>query len=221
MTFQESLRQRLSGNSLYHVCEIFYSLQGEGARAGWPAVFCRFVGCNLWSGREKDRKDAKCAFCDTAFLEKKESGGTFNAQELAEKINALWLGASHKYVILTGGEPLLQLDPPLIQALHEKGFEIGIETNGTLKAPDGIDWICVSPKVGTRLVQTSGQEIKVVIPQMAQNLSDYEHLDFEHFYLQPMDGENKEKNTQEAIKLCLNHPQWKLSVQLHKYLNID
>lgn len=208
----------------YSVREIFYTLQGEGAQAGRPAVFCRFSGCNLWSGREEDRPDAICRFCDTEFVGTGgENGGKYSGSiMLADCITALWPDAAvqTKYVVFTGGEPLLQLDTALIDAMHDRGFEVAIETNGTIFAPRGIDWICVSPKAGAPLLQESGNELKVVMPQNGLNLADYEHLSFDHFYLQPMDGLQKEKNTKLAIKTCLARPRWKLSLQTHKYLQI-
>ena len=208
----------------YSVKEIFYTLQGEGAHAGRPAVFCRFSGCNLWSGRETDRPSAICRFCDTDFVGTDgEGGGKFGtAAALAGAIAALWpkTYAASKFVVFTGGEPLLQLDTPLIEAMHAHGFEIAIETNGTLPVPAGVDWICVSPKVGAELVQKSGNELKLVIPQQEQQLSDYESLAFEHFYLQPMDGPAVEENTRLAIESCKQNPKWKLSLQTHKLLQI-
>lgn len=208
----------------YSVKEIFYTLQGEGTHAGRPAVFCRFSGCNLWSGRESDRASAICRFCDTDFVGTDgEGGGKFgDASGLARAIDALWPGShtASKFVVFTGGEPLLQLDAALLAAVHALGFEIAIETNGTLPVPSGVDWICVSPKVGADLKQRTGNELKVVIPQQGQSLSDYEQLDFEHFYLQPMDGPDKARNTQLAIEICKNNPKWKLSVQTHKLLQI-
>lgn len=208
----------------YSVREIFYTLQGEGAQSGRPAVFCRFSGCNLWSGREEDRATAFCRFCDTEFTGTNgENGGKYEKSDvLADLIASLWPRkyADAKYVVFTGGEPLLQLDTALIEAMHERGFEVAIETNGTLQAPQGIDWICVSPKAGVSLVQDSGNELKLVIPQKSQNLADYEHMAFDHFYLQPMDGPDQEKNTAIAIEACLAHPRWKLSLQTHKYLQI-
>lgn len=208
----------------YSVKEIFYTLQGEGTHAGRPAVFCRFSGCNLWSGRESDRSTAICKFCDTDFVGTDgEGGGKFgDADELARKIDALWPGShvASKFVVFTGGEPLLQLDAALLAALHAVGFEIAIETNGTLPAPPGVDWICVSPKIGAELKQRTGNELKVVIPQQGQSLAEYEQLDFEHFYLQPMDGPDKARNTQLAIETCKNNPKWKLSIQTHKLLQI-
>jgi 7-carboxy-7-deazaguanine synthase (Cx14CxxC type) len=208
----------------YSVREIFYTLQGEGAQTGRPAVFCRFSGCNLWSGREVDRPDAACRFCDTEFTGMGgENGGKYaDSSTLADRIAALWPDSATltRYVVFTGGEPLLQLDTVLIEAMHARGFEVAIETNGTIAAPDGIDWICVSPKAGVPLVQDSGNELKVVIPQNGQNLADYEHLSFDHFYLQPMDGPKRDKHTTLAVETCLRHPRWKLSLQTHKYLQI-
>ena len=208
----------------YSIKEIFYTLQGEGAHAGRPAVFCRFSGCNLWTGRESDRASAICQFCDTDFVGTDgEGGGKFKTpQELADTIDALWPAsyAASKYVVFTGGEPLLQLDPPLIDAMHAAGFTIAIETNGTLPVPDGVDWICVSPKMGSELVVKKGSEIKVVIPQTNQDLSVYEQLDFEHFYVQAMDGPLAGFNTKLAIETCKRNPKWKLSLQTHKLLQI-
>ena len=207
----------------YSVKEIFYTLQGEGTHAGRAAVFCRFSGCNLWSGREADRASAICKFCDTDFVGTDgERGGKYDAASLAAIINSLWPAdyATTKFVVFTGGEPLLQLDPELIDAMHRHGFEIAIETNGTLPVPVGVDWICVSPKMGSQLKVTKGNELKVVIPQIGQPLDDYAKLDFEHFYLQPMDGPDAEKNTHLAIELCKQKPRWKLSLQTHKLLQI-
>ena len=208
----------------YSIKEIFYTLQGEGAHAGRPAVFCRFSGCNLWTGRESDRASAVCQFCDTDFVGTDgEGGGKFKTpEELAAAINALWPESypASKYVVFTGGEPLLQLDTPLIDAMHKAGFTIAIETNGTLPVPDGVDWICVSPKMGSTLVVTKGSEIKVVIPQTGQDLAAYEHLDFENFFVQAMDGPLAEFNTRLAIETCKRNPKWKLSLQTHKLLQI-
>ncbi|MBK4735745.1 7-carboxy-7-deazaguanine synthase [Noviherbaspirillum pedocola] len=208
----------------YSVKEIFYTLQGEGAQAGRPAVFCRFSGCNLWSGRESDRASAVCQFCDTDFVGTDgERGGKFaEAAQLADVIDSLW-PASHapsKYVVFTGGEPLLQLDAALIDAMHARGFEIAIETNGTIPVPDGVDWICVSPKFGSELKVKKGSELKLVIPQLGQRLSDYEGLDFRHFFLQAMDGPQAEANTRLAIETCKANPKWRLSLQTHKLLQI-
>ncbi len=208
----------------YSVKEIFYTLQGEGAQAGRPAVFCRFAGCNLWSGREADRATAVCRFCDTDFVGTDGIlGGKFaDASGLASLINAQWPADQphHKYVVFTGGEPLLQIDVALIAAMHAQGFEIAIETNGTLPVPEGIDWICVSPKMGAPLVVTRGNELKVVIPQALQRLQDYAALSFDYFFLQPMDGPALADNTKLAIATCKNQPQWRLSVQTHKLLQI-
>ena len=214
-----------SGSGLsYSIKEIFYTLQGEGAQTGRPAVFCRFAGCNLWSGREEDRSSAVCRFCDTDFVGTDgHLGGKFAlAAELADRIDAQWpvTQQKHKYVVFTGGEPLLQLDAALIDAMHQRGFEIAIETNGTLAVPAGVDWICVSPKQGASLVVTSGHEIKVVVPQAGQDLNAYAALNFAHFFLQAMDGPEQEKNTRFAIETCKNNPQWRLSVQTHKLLHI-
>ena len=208
----------------YSIKEIFYTLQGEGAHAGRPAVFCRFAGCNLWTGRESDRASAVCQFCDTDFVGTDgEGGGKFTTPEaLAVTINALWPDtyAASKYVVFTGGEPLLQLDLELIAAMHAVGFEIAIETNGTLPVPAGVDWICVSPKMGSKLVVGKGNEIKVVIPQAQQDLAAYEGLDFDNFFVQPMDGPLAAFNTTLAIETCKRNPKWKLSLQTHKLLQI-
>ena len=208
----------------YSIKEIFYTLQGEGAHAGRPAVFCRFSGCNLWSGREADRATSICQFCDTDFVGTDgERGGKFrDAASLAAEIDSLWPStyAPSKYVVFTGGEPLLQLDAALIDAMHARGFTIAIETNGTLPVPAGVDWICVSPKMGSTLVVEKGNEIKVVIPQANQDLSAYEHLDFENFFVQPMDGPLAAQNTRLAIETCRRNPKWKLSLQTHKLLQI-
>ena len=208
----------------YSIKEIFYTLQGEGAHAGRPAVFCRFSGCNLWTGREADRASAVCQFCDTDFVGTDgEGGGKFRAAaELAAAIDGLWPASypASKYVVFTGGEPLLQLDAALIDAMHAAGFEIAIETNGTLPVPPGVDWICVSPKMGSTLVVERGSELKVVIPQLGQDLAAYEHLQFDHFFVQPMDGLLAEHNTRLAIETCKRHPRWKLSLQTHKMLHI-
>lgn len=207
----------------YSVKEIFYTLQGEGSHAGRPAVFCRFAGCNLWTGREDDRLNAVCRFCDTDFVGTNGTlGGKFTqATDLAARIASLWpQGGSGRFVVLTGGEPLLQVDVALIDALHAQGFEIAVETNGTVAAPPGIDWLCVSPKAGAPLVQRSGQELKVVVPQPGIDLAELETLDFEHHRVQPMDGPQREANTEWAVQWCLQHPRWQLSLQTHKYLGI-
>ena len=208
----------------YTVKEIFYTLQGEGAQAGRPAVFCRFAGCNLWSGREEDRASATCRFCDTDFIGTDgENGGKFaDADSLAARIAAQWPAAhpQNRYVVFTGGEPLLQLDAALIDAMHAQGFEIAIETNGTLPVPAGVDWVCVSPKQGAALVVTQGSELKVVLPQPGQDLEQLASLDFRHHFLQPMDGPDKDRNTQLAIAACKADPRWRLSLQTHKLLQI-
>lgn len=208
----------------YSVKEIFYTLQGEGAHAGRPAVFCRFAGCNLWSGREADRATAACTFCDTDFVGNDgPGGGTFaTADALADAVAAEWASPeSHaKFVVCTGGEPLLQLDEPAIAALHARGFEIAVETNGTKTPPKGIDWLCVSPKAGAELAVKSGNELKLVFPQVGAEPERFERLDFQRFYLQPMDGADVERNTRLAVRYCLEHPRWRLSLQTHKLLGI-
>ena len=213
----------------YRVKEIFATLQGEGAQAGRAAVFCRFTGCNLWTGREAQRDHAVCTFCDTDFVGTDgPGGGVFpTAQALADAVAATWsehMGTGGRpYVVCTGGEPLLQLDGPLIDALHDRGTEVAIETNGTIAVPDGVDWVCVSPKAGAELVVRSGDELKLVFPQRAVSPDDYRGLQFEHWFLQPMDMEDPAAtaaNTAEAISYCLAHPLWRLSVQTHKYLGI-
>jgi 7-carboxy-7-deazaguanine synthase len=207
----------------YSVKEMFLTLQGEGTHAGRPAVFVRFTGCNLWSGREMDRHKAQCQFCDTEFVGMDgQNGGQFSApQSLADAAAALWPEGGRPFVVCTGGEPLLQLDPPLINALHDAGFEIAVETNGTLPAPKGIDWLCVSPKAGTKLAQRSGDELKLVYPQEGQTPADYEMLDFSRFVLQPMDGPDVVEYTAIAVEYCLSHPQWGLSLQTHKWIGIS
>jgi len=207
----------------YAVKEIFLTLQGEGGQAGRAAVFCRFAGCNLWSGREEDRARAVCTFCDTDFVGMDgPGGGRFaSAEALAAAVEAAWTGGGEgRLVVCTGGEPLLQLDAPLIAALRARGFSIAVETNGTLPAPEGIDWICVSPKAQAEVVQRSGQELKLVYPQPQVDPAAFEALDFERFYLQPMDGPDRAANTEAAIAYCLAHPRWRLSTQTHKYLGI-
>lgn len=208
----------------YSVKEIFYTLQGEGAQAGRPAVFCRFAGCNLWSGREEDRLSAICQFCDTDFVGTDGvNGGRFaDAQRLADAIDEQWPESEslHKYVVFTGGEPLLQLDVPLISAMHTHGFEVAIETNGTLPIPEGIDWVCVSPKQGAKLIVERGNEIKVVVPQTGQDLAAFEQMHFQHYFLQPMDGPDKQRNTELSISVCKQRPRWRLSVQMHKLLQL-
>ncbi len=207
----------------YQVKEIFYTLQGEGANAGRPAVFCRFAGCNLWSGREQDRASAVCRFCDTDFVGTDGTlGGRFaDADALAERIEAQWpAGAAHRFVVMTGGEPLLQLDAELIDALHVRGFAIAVETNGTIVAPAGIDWLCVSPKAGAPWVQRQGQELKVVWPQPGLDWDDLEAASFAQRYLQPMDNAQRADNTQACIALCMQRPAWRLSLQTHKITGI-
>jgi 7-carboxy-7-deazaguanine synthase len=221
----------------YTVKEIFYTLQGEGAQAGRAAVFCRFSGCNLWSGREEDRSRAVCQFCDTDFVGTGPDGGRFSsAKELADAIDRCWGGglggqlssaaarangnAGKKFVVCTGGEPLLQVDESLIDELHHRGFDVAVETNGTRPAPASLDWVCVSPKAGAPLVQTSGNELKLVYPQENAPPEKFEQLDFRHFFLQPMDGLNTQRNTELAIDYCLRHPRWRLSIQTHKLVGI-
>ena len=208
---------------MYTVKEIFYTLQGEGFHAGRPAVFCRFSGCNLWTGREEDRAGAACRFCDTDFLGVGPDGGKFaTAGALADAVAARWPsdGGGRRYVVCTGGEPLLQLDPPLVDALHARGFEVAVETNGTQPAPPGLDWVCVSPKANAPLVLTHGDELKLVYPQAGGEPERYAHLDFAHFSLQPMDGPDLPRNTEAAVAYCLQHPQWRLSLQTHKALGL-
>jgi 7-carboxy-7-deazaguanine synthase len=208
----------------YSVKEIFYTLQGEGTNAGRPAVFCRFAGCNLWTGREEDRARAICKFCDTDFVGVDGThGGKFTAaRDLAQVIEAFWPSPArdHRFVVLTGGEPLLQVDSELIAELHQRGFEIAVETNGTVVAPPGIDWLCVSPKAGAPWLQRKGSELKVVWPQEGLDMAALEAADFEHRYLQPMDGPDRDRNVQDVIATCLARPAWKLSLQTHKYTGI-
>lgn len=209
----------------YAVKEIFYTLQGEGAQAGRAAVFCRFSGCNLWSGREPDRESAICKFCDTDFVGVDgPGGGKFStARELADAIATAWLphnARGKRLVVCTGGEPLLQLDPALIEALHARDLEVAVETNGTVPVPPDLDWICVSPKAGAKLVQCFGDELKLVYPQHGIDPADCEGLDFRHFFLQPMDGPERAANTNKALRYCMDHPMWRLSLQTHKILGI-
>ncbi len=208
----------------YSVKELFYTLQGEGAQAGRAAVFLRFAGCNLWSGLEADRASAVCRFCDTDFVGVDgQGGGKFaSADTLAESASALWPAGDEerKFIVLTGGEPMLQIDGALIEALHRRGFEIAVETNGTIAAPAGLDWICVSPKAGAPLVQTSGAELKLVYPQANALPEAFAHLEFRHFFLQPMDGPDRAANTLAAIDYCRAHPRWRLSLQTHKITGI-
>ena len=207
----------------YAVKEIFRTLQGEGAHAGRAAVFCRFSGCNLWSGREEDRDTAQCRFCDTDFvgMDGTKGGRYRNAEALAATIAGEWGSeTAHRFVVLTGGEPLLQVDAALCEALHAQGFTIAVETNGTLDPPKGLDWICVSPKAGTQLRVVSGDELKLVYPQAGAEPALFEHLDFARFALQPMDGPDQAANAAKAVAYCLAHPRWRLSVQTHKTLGI-
>ncbi len=207
----------------YSVKEIFLTLQGEGGQAGKAAVFCRFSGCNLWTGREQDRATAVCSFCDTDFVGTDgEGGGKFTTPEaLADAVQAAWTGGpSDRLVVITGGEPLLQLDEPLIDALHARGFSIAVESNGTQVPPSGIDWLCISPKSDAPVVARSGQELKLVYPQIGVDPAAFAGWDFERFYLQPMDGPDQAANTAAAVAYCLRHPQWRLSVQTHKYLGL-
>jgi 7-carboxy-7-deazaguanine synthase len=211
----------------YSIKEIFFTLQGEGANTGRAAVFCRFAGCNLWSGHEENRAEAVCKFCDTDFVGTNgPGGGRFpTAGEVACAVSNAWPVAksatqARPLVVCTGGEPLLQLDEELVREFHQAGFEVAIETNGTCRAPHGIDWICVSPKAGTDLILRSGHELKLVYPQGGAEPELYEHLDFQHFFLQPMDGPLREENTRLALSYCLKNPQWRLSLQTHKLLGI-
>jgi len=210
----------------YTAREIYYTLQGEGANAGRAAVFLRFAGCNLWSGREADRATAACRFCDTEFVGSDgPGGGTFATPDaLALAVVAAWPAGSRRearrLVVCTGGEPLLQLDGPAIAALHREGFEVAVETNGTIAAPPGLDWICVSPKAGAPMVQRTGDELKLVFPQAGAEPEQFRGLDFRHFFLQPMDGAERARNTERAVAYCLAHPEWRLSLQTHKLLGI-
>jgi 7-carboxy-7-deazaguanine synthase len=208
---------------MYSVKEIFYTLQGEGTNAGRPAVFCRFSGCNLWTGREADRATAVCDFCDTDFVGVGPDGGKFaTADHLADAVAARWPSplSDRRLVVCTGGEPLLQLDRPAIDALHNRGFEVAVETNGTQQPPPGLDWICVSPKARANLVLRRGNELKLVFPQAGLDPDQLETLDFDQFFLQPMDGPAVEENTRAALEYCLAHPRWRLSIQTHKLLGI-
>ena len=216
---------------MYTVKELFPTLQGEGAHAGRAAVFCRFSGCNLWSGREEDRASAICQFCDTDFVGSDGiGGGKFdNAQDLASAIEQSWkstsAGPQRRYVVFTGGEPLLQLDEPLISALHQRGFEVAIETNGTIKVPKGVDWVCVSPKAGSELIVLQANELKLVVPQVGHDalenvMSRFEKMDYRNRFLQPMDGPNVKSNTELAVGLCQKRPLWRLSIQSHKLIGI-
>jgi len=209
---------------MYSVKEVYYTIQGEGHHTGRPAVFLRFAGCNLWSGLEKDRKNAICNFCDTDFVGNNgPGGGKFNtADKLAKHTLQFWpvKSESKPYVVCTGGEPLLQIDRAFVGAFHNIGFEIAIETNGTILPPNGIDWVCVSPKIGSELVLTKGQELKLVYPQPGGDPKQFEDLDFDYFSLQPMDGVDREKNTNQTLSYCSAHPYWRVSLQTHKFLGI-
>jgi len=207
----------------YSIKEVFYTLQGEGLHTGRPAVFCRFSGCNFWTGLESDREKAICTFCDTDFRGTNgKNGGKYDADQLADVVNGLWPeGQSHKYVVCTGGEPLLQLDKTLIRAFHQLDFEIAVETNGSVLAPDGIDWLTVSPKSTDHFIQQKGNELKLVFPQRVLTPEMFEHLPFDHYFLQPMDGPEVKANTAAALRYCLEHPRWKLSLQTHKILGIE
>lgn len=209
---------------VYTVKEMFYTLQGEGANAGRPAVFCRFAGCNLWTGLERDRAKAVCQFCDTDFVGTDgEGGGKFKtADDLATAVKALWpFGAGGvPLVVCTGGEPLLQLDDAAVKAFHEAGFEIAVESNGTVLPPEGIDWLCISPKIGSEMIVTKGEELKLVYPQAGGDPSQFVHLEFDHFFLQPMDSPTQAENTAAAVDYCKAHPKWRLSVQTHKFVGI-
>jgi 7-carboxy-7-deazaguanine synthase (Cx14CxxC type) len=208
---------------MYAVKEAFYTLQGEGSQAGRPAVFCRFAGCNLWSGREAHRATAVCQFCDTDFVGTDGTGGGFygSPDELADAINGLWpAGAGGAFVVFTGGEPLLQLDDGLVAAMHRRGFEVAVETNGTRVVPDGVDWVCVSPKAGAELVQRRGNDLKLVFPQAGLDPAELVGLPFDRFLLQPMDGPELEKHTALAVEYCLRDPRWHLSVQVHKRIGL-
>ncbi len=206
--------------AIYSVKEIYFTIQGEGMQTGRPAVFLRFAGCNLWSGREEDRDKAICQFCDTDFFGVDGvNGGKYEVEPLVEKVGSLWPSSTKdndRYVVCTGGEPLLQLDEMLIHELHKAGFAVGIETNGTISVPSGVDWICVSPKAGSDCIVKSGNELKLVYPQKGLDPSQFEDWDFEFYFLQPMDGPDLESNTKKTIEYCLNHPRWRLSLQMHK-----
>ncbi len=206
---------------MYSIKEIYFTLQGEGYHTGRPAVFCRFSGCNLWTGLEKDRSTAICQFCDTDFWGiDGENGGKYHSKSLANLIENQWQGDSEPFVVFTGGEPLLQLDKELIDEVHRKGFQIAVETNGTILPPDNIDWICVSPKANSKLVLEIGNELKLVYPQKNFDPSKFESFQFDHFFLQPMDGMEVEKSTLECVNYCIKNPKWKLSLQTHKLMGI-
>jgi 7-carboxy-7-deazaguanine synthase len=205
----------------YAIKELFYSLQGEGANTGRAAVFCRFAGCNLWSGREEDRQSAICQFCDTDFFGTDGTyGGHYTASGLADAVAQLWAGRGDPFVVVTGGEPLLQLDNDLIEALHGRSVTIAVETNGTMNPPQGIDWLCVSPKAHTELRARAGSELKLVYPQAGVDPESFTSLAFDHFFLQPKDGVDRVENTRQALDYCLSHDRWRLSIQTHKYLGL-
>lgn len=209
---------------MYKIKEIYYTIQGEGYYTGRPAVFCRFSGCNLWSGLEKDRDKAVCRFCDTDFWGMDgKNGGKYDKQSLTDRILSLWPTSENKnvFVVCTGGEPALQIDDELVSCFHEHGIEIAIETNGTIPLPEAIDWVCVSPKADTEIIITKGNEIKLVYPQTENTPTQYESLDFEHFFLQPLDDINQLQNIRDCVEYCLSHPKWKLSLQTHKFIGID
>jgi 7-carboxy-7-deazaguanine synthase (Cx14CxxC type) len=221
-TFEGNNFQKILSDKIYSIKEIYYTLQGEGSHTGRPAVFCRFSGCNLWSGREEDRAKAICQFCDTDFWGTDGmNGGKYNATSLAQMIDDLFpQGNVPKFVVCTGGEPLLQLDEQLINAFHLANIEVAVETNGTINTPQGIDWLCMSPKANTEIVINSGDEIKIVFPQQGIDPKDFGGMDFKHFYLQPMDGADLSNNIEACINYCLKNPQWKLSLQTHKMVGL-
>jgi 7-carboxy-7-deazaguanine synthase len=209
---------------LYKIKEIYYTIQGEGFHTGRPAVFCRFSGCNLWSGLEKDRDKAVCRFCDTDFWGMDgKNGGKYDKQALTDMILSLWPTSENKnvFVVCTGGEPALQIDDELVSCFHEHGIEMAIETNGTVPLPEAIDWVCVSPKADTEIIVTKGNEIKLVFPQKENTPTQYESLDFDHFYLQPLDDDHQKDHIRACVEYCLHHPLWKLSLQTHKFIGID
>ena len=222
LRFFSGFRPKLNIELAYKIKEIYYTLQGEGYHTGQAAVFCRFTGCNLWSGREEDRYKAICKFCDTDFWGMDgELGGKYSAKKLVNTIKSLWPeNNDHCFVVFTGGEPALQMDAELIEVLHDNGCEIAIETNGTIELPDGIDWVCMSPKANTEIVVTKGNELKLVYPQKGAMPNQFENLNFEHFYIQPMDGNLAKENTQKSIQFCLENPKWRLSLQTHKLIGI-
>lgn len=208
---------------MYKIKEIYYTIQGEGYHTGRPAVFCRFAGCNLWTGREEDRDKAICKFCDTNFWGTDGvNGGKYDLNSLIKKIQSLWPDSKETiFIVCTGGEPALQIDDALVAGFHKEGIEMAIETNGTIPLPQGIDWVCVSPKADTDIVVTKGDELKLVYPQIENKPEDYLNLEFKHFYLQPLDDQFQAKNTKDTVNYCLEHPKWKLSMQTHKVLGID